>query len=78
MMSLFQYYNITWIISDSSWWNNMLKSMDYDKSSGKVLYIKEHSWFTKSHWSVVEQLPLVVYDGIPMIDELFFAVYICI
>ena len=42
----------------------------------EVLYIEEHSWFTKSHWSVVEQLPHVVYNGIPMIinDELYFCV----
>ena len=41
-----------------------------------VLYIKEHTWLTKSHWSVVEQLPLVVWDPIPLIvnDNLYIAV----
>ena len=33
----------------------------------EVLHIKEHTQFTKSHWSVVEQLPLVVYSAIPLI-----------
>ena len=33
----------------------------------EVLHIKEHSWFTKSHWSVVEHLPLTVYNAIPLI-----------
>ena len=36
----------------------------------EVLHIREHSgWLTKSHWSVVEQLPLVVYDAIPLIFD---------
>ena len=41
----------------------------------EVLHIKEHTWLTKSHWSVVEQLPLVVYDAIPLIvnDKLYIA-----
>ena len=41
-----------------------------------VLYIKERSRFTKSHWSVVEQLPLVVYNAIPLIvnDNFYIAV----
>ena len=41
----------------------------------EVLHIKEHSWFTKSHWSVVEPLPLAVCDAIPLIvnDQLYIA-----
>ena len=41
----------------------------------EVLHIKERSLFTKSHWSVVEQLPLVVFLAIPLIvnDKLYFA-----
>ena len=40
----------------------------------EVLHIKERSLFTKSHWSVVEQLPHVVYNAIPLIidDKLYF------
>ena len=39
----------------------------------EVLHIKEHTWFTKSHWSVVEQLPHVVRMTIPLIinDKLY-------
>ena len=42
----------------------------------EVLHIKEHSLFTKSHWSMVEQLPLVVYGATPLIvnDQLYIAV----
>ena len=42
----------------------------------EVLHIKEHTWLTKSHWSVVEQLPLVVYLAIPLIvnDKLYIVV----
>ena len=42
----------------------------------EVLHIKEHSLFTKSHWSVVEQLPHVVDEAIPLIvnDKLYIAV----
>ena len=42
----------------------------------EVLHIKEHSQFTKSHWSVVEQLPHVVYEAILLIvdDKLYIAV----
>ena len=42
----------------------------------EVLHIKEHTWLTKSHWSVVEQLPHVVYQAIPLIvnDNLYIAV----
>ena len=42
----------------------------------EVLHIKEHSLFTKSHWSVVEQLPHVVYEAFPLIvnDKLYIAV----
>ena len=44
----------------------------------EVLHIKEHSQFTKScaHWSVVEQLPLVVYGAIPLIvnDKLYITI----
>ena len=41
----------------------------------EVLHIKEHTWLTKSHWSVVEQLPLVVHSAIPLIvnDNLYIA-----
>ena len=41
----------------------------------EVLHIKEHSWFTRSYWSVVEQLPHVVYNAIPLIvnDKLHIA-----
>ena len=42
----------------------------------EVLHIKEHTWLTKSHWSVVEQLPHVVSSAIPLIvnDKLYIAV----
>ena len=42
----------------------------------EVLHIKEHSLFTKSHWSVVERLPHVVYEAIPLIvnDKFYLAV----
>ena len=33
----------------------------------EVLHIKEHILFTKSYWSVVEQLPLVVCGAIPVV-----------
>ena len=41
----------------------------------EVLHIKEPGWFTKSYWSVVEQLPQVMYDVIPVIlnDRLYIA-----
>ena len=41
-----------------------------------VLHIKEHGLFTKSHWSVVERLPHVVFEPIPLNvhDNLYFAV----
>ena len=41
----------------------------------EVLHIHEHSWFTGSHWSVVEQLPYIVRETIPLIvnDKLYFA-----
>ena len=41
----------------------------------EVLHIKEHGLFTRSHWSVVEQLPLVVCNPIPLIvnDKLYIA-----
>ena len=41
----------------------------------EVLHIKEHSLFTKSHWSVVEQLPFSVREAIPLIvnDKLYIA-----
>ena len=44
--------------------------------SVEVLHIKEHTWLTKSHWSVVEQLPHVVYLATPLIvnDKLYIAV----
>ena len=39
------------------------------------IIIMEHGWFTKSYWSVVEQLPLVVFEAVPLIvnDILYFA-----
>ena len=42
----------------------------------EVLHIKEAGWFTKSYWSVVEQLPHVVNKAIPLIvdDKLYIAV----
>ena len=42
----------------------------------EVLHIKDHGLFTKSQWSVVEQLPHVVFKSIPLIvdDNLYFAV----
>ena len=42
----------------------------------EVLHIKEHSLFSKSYWSVVEQLPHVLYGAIPVIisDTLYIAV----
>ena len=42
----------------------------------EVLHIKEHSLLTKSHWSVVEQLPHVVFNAIPLIvnDQLYIAI----
>ena len=41
----------------------------------EVLHIKEHSLFTKSHWSVVEQLPFAVFLAIPLIvnDKFYLA-----
>ena len=42
----------------------------------EVLHIQEHTWLTKSRWSVVDQLPHVVCDAIPLIvnDNLYIAV----
>ena len=42
----------------------------------EVLHIKERILFTKSHWSVVEELPHVVYEVVPLIvnDQLYIAV----
>ena len=42
----------------------------------EVLHIKEHGLFTKSHWSVVEQLPHFVRKAVPLIinDELYITV----
>ena len=42
----------------------------------EVLHIKEHTWLTKSHWSVVDQLPHVMYQAIPLIvnDNLYIGV----
>ena len=39
----------------------------------EVLHIEGNNWFTKSHWSAVEQMPLVVYMAIPLIvnDNLY-------
>ena len=40
----------------------------------EVFLTKEGGWFTR--WSVVEQLPLLVYDAIPLIvnDNIYIAV----
>ena len=35
----------------------------------EILHIKENSWFTKSHWRVVEPLPLEVFGVIPLIAD---------
>ena len=35
----------------------------------EVLHIKEHTRFTKSHWSVVERLPITICEAIPLIIE---------
>ena len=45
----------------------------------EVLHVMEPGWFYKSHWSVVEQLPHVVYEAIPLIvdDQLYFASEYC-
>ena len=45
----------------------------------EVLHVMEHGWFYKPHWSVVEQLPHVVYEAIPLIvdDQLYFASEYC-
>ena len=42
----------------------------------EVFYAKEDEWLTKSYWSMVEQLPLVVHDAVPLIvdDNLYLAV----
>ena len=42
----------------------------------EVLHILKRGWFTKSYWSVVEQLPHVAYLAIPLIisDKLYIAV----
>ena len=42
----------------------------------EVLHIEECSQFLKSHWSVVEQLPLAVHEAIPLIvnNKLYIAV----
>ena len=42
----------------------------------EVLHIKDHSLFTKSYWSVVERLPHVVCEAIPLIvdDQFYIAV----
>ena len=44
--------------------------------SVEVLHIKERTWLTKSHWSVVDQLPHAVRMAIPLIvnDNLYIAV----
>ena len=33
----------------------------------EVLHIKEHGLFNKSYWSMIEQLPLVVREAVPLI-----------
>ena len=42
----------------------------------EVLHIKEDGWFTKSYWSMVEQLPHFVRNAVPLIvnDKLYIAV----
>ena len=41
----------------------------------EVLHIREAGWFVKSYWTVVEQLPHLLCDAIPLIvkDELYIA-----
>ena len=41
----------------------------------EVLHIKERSLFTRSHWTVVEQLPLAVFLAIPLVvnDKIYLA-----
>jgi len=41
----------------------------------EVLHIKEQSWFSNSHWSVVEQLPLTAFEAVPLNvnDKLYIA-----
>jgi len=42
----------------------------------EVLRIKDHNWFSKSHWSVVEQLPYIAFGVVPLIvdNKLYIAV----
>ena len=42
----------------------------------EVLHIREHSLFSKSHWSIVKQLPHVLCQAVPLIveDNLYIAV----
>ena len=42
----------------------------------EVLHIKKDSWFFKSYWTVVEQLPHVVYAAVPLVvgDSVYIAV----
>ena len=36
----------------------------------EVLYITEHkSWFSKSYWSIVQQLPHITYEAVPLIID---------
>ena len=44
--------------------------------SVEVLLIKSHTWFSKSHWIVVEQLPFATFQAVPLIvdDNLYIAV----
>ena len=42
----------------------------------ELLHIKQDSWFFKSYWTVVEQLPHVVYAAVPLVvgDNVYIAV----
>ena len=35
----------------------------------EVLYITEEGWFSKSYWSIVQQLPHIIYEAIPLITD---------
>ena len=35
----------------------------------EVLHIRGNSWYLKSHWSVVEQLPIALYQSVPLIID---------
>ena len=51
-------------------------SGNVDTGAVEVLHIKEHSLFSKSHWSTVKQLPHILCEVIPLVvdDNLYIAV----